>query len=217
MGHHPKLALLRQVLEQFGNETGLFDYLSRSRKVTRKALTMLRTINVLVTEDFDGRERDSGKPYVSHLHGVCAIGAVHCQVFDYELLGAALFHDSIEEFPARWTEERIAAYSTRRIATLVAGCSKDPNLSYYDDEEERTVLYYERIANSPEFSMIKVWDRIQNQLTLEFCEVKKQIRKNQETERFVLPIARKYGILAEELEATIQENDERIRRLVATP
>lgn len=217
MGNHPKLALLRQVVKEYGNEIALFDYLTHSGKIGKKNLSFLRNINAIVTTEFFGILRDGGEPYVSHLHGVCAIGVVYCGVYDPERLAAALLHDIIEQFPERWSEKRIAAYSTERTAHLVSVCSVDRNLYYYTDEEDRKRLYYGCIAEEIESSALKLWDRSHNQLTLAACKKEKQIKKNQETKRLILPIARRHSILVEELEATIEENDNRIRALIATP
>ncbi|MFZ2187803.1 MAG: HD domain-containing protein [Candidatus Moraniibacteriota bacterium] len=219
MEYHPKLARLRQVVQEYGNEAALFDYLERCG-FGKSILRFLHDVNALVTEAFAAvPPRDSGDPYVRHLHGVCAIGAVYCKNTDPEQLAAALLHDIHEQFPREWPEERIAAQSTPRTAYLVMGCSIDRNLYYYHDDNDRKRTYYDRIASSMEFVPLKLWDRTDNQLTLSFCTLEKQTRKNEETRHLILPIAKQYNILKEELRATVEENAERIARLqlVATP
>lgn len=152
--YDPYLASLRRVILEYGNEQALFDHLSRSGRIERDALILLRNINEIVTKEFSGTVRDSKEPYISHLHAVCSIQAVYCGVYDYERLAAAL--------------------------------------------------------------LLKLCDKLHNQVTLEYCGREKQIKKNWEAIYYVLPIARKHGILIKELEATIQENNKRLLR-TSTP
>lgn len=215
---YPKLALVRQVVEEYGNETALFEYLKQQGRFSKKELRLLRSISRLATEEFKGIRRYSGKPYVTHLYSVCAIGAVYCGALDdSDLLKAALLHDITEEFPRLWPYHRVETYSTKRVAELVHTCSIDRNWPYYNDnKEEYLKSYFEKIGRSSEATSLKLWDRIHNQLTLIACSTERQYRKNRETERYVLPLAIKHSVLAEELEESIRETRSRLA-LIAMP
>lgn len=213
---YPKLALVRQVVEQYGNEKKLFEYLTQYGGFSKKDLRFLRNINALVTDEFKDIKRDGGEPYVTHLHGVCAIGAVYCGTLDPELLAAFLLHDITEEFPRRWSYPFVEAYTRKGVAELVDMCSIDRNYHYYESKEEYLESYFKKIGQSPRTLLLKLCDRMHNQLTLSACDVKKQCLKNRETERYVLPLALRHSILAEELEESIRETRSRLA-LVATP
>lgn len=213
---YPKLALVRQVVERYGNETELFRYLKQYGGFSKKDLRFLRNINALVTDEFGKIERESKELYVTHLHGVCAIGAVYCGTLDPELLAAFLLHDITEEFPRRWSYPFVEAYSRKGVAELVHICSIDRNYHYYESKEEYLESYFKQIGQSPRTVLLKLCDRLHNQLTLSACSVEKQCLKNRETERYVLPLALKHSILAEELEESIRETRSRLA-LITTP
>jgi (p)ppGpp synthase/HD superfamily hydrolase len=143
---------------------------------------------------------------------------VYCgRLDDPELLAAALLHDITEEFPRLWPYHRVETYSTKRVAELVHTCSIDRNWPYYNDnKEEYLKSYFEQIGRSGDALQLKLWDRIHNQLTLSACSVDRQCRKNRETERYLLPLALRHSILAEELEESIRETRSRLA-LVMTP
>lgn len=216
MGKYPRLALLRRIIEYYGNEETLFRYLRTQGRLDKKDLHFLQKINDLVTEEFvDSDPRYSGEPYVTHLHATTVIAAVYCGFnYDVEILAATLLHDIREEFPHKWTEERVREHSTARTASIVTACTIDRNLHYYDHEEERMEFYFREALGLFERVIVKGSDRLHNQLTLEFCTPKQQEKKNRETERFILPAAIAHSFLEEEFRESIRETDERLAHIL---
>ncbi|MBI2439664.1 MAG: bifunctional (p)ppGpp synthetase/guanosine-3',5'-bis(diphosphate) 3'-pyrophosphohydrolase [Candidatus Moranbacteria bacterium] len=216
MGHYPRLALLRRVIRCFGNQL-LFQYIENKKILSQKDINFLRSVDAIVRKEFVKIKRYSGDPYVSHLYATMAILVVYCDmVEDAELLAATLLHDIMEEFPQKWDRERVCRLSSVRTADIVAACTVDRNLYYYDYEAERKEFYFRGIKDQFDFAAVKIADRLHNQLTLSFCDKEQQQRKNEETKKYVLPLSEHHDFLFEELRQSTLETDERLY-LMLTP
>ncbi|MGK2848882.1 MAG: HD domain-containing protein [Minisyncoccota bacterium] len=202
---------VRQVVARYGNTVALFEYLEQY--LDTKSIQFLQRVNRCVTQEFCDIARDSGEAYITHLHGVFAIGAVYCgHVDDVELLAGALLHDIMEEFPKKWPLEAVAEISTLRVALMVDRCSIKRSRKWYGRGKGNYSVekYFARLSESQDAVRVKLWDRLHNQITLSACSIGRQKRKNMETERYIIPLAKQNEYLFEELSASVEETKIRL-------
>lgn len=165
-------------------------------------------------------KRDGGEPYFTHVRAVAIIlidylfifNRIDLQIPAYEIIAAALLHDVVEDCE-NWSLERIRRDYGRNVAWLLDYVSKRPKSDFGGDKVAQLVFYHERFVTAPlEFFLIKLADRLHNQLTLWSCDEQKIRNKIIETKKYYIPWARKWGILAHELEATTEGFEERIAK-----
>lgn len=161
-------------------------------------------------EAFQDKHRDGGEEYFNHLRAVAIILIDYLYIFErkdllipaYQVIAAALLHDTVEDCP-KWTLNRIFRDYGRDIAELLDYVSKRPKSDFKNVTEQRK-FYHDRFINAPiEFFLIKLADRLHNQMTLWCCDKEKVSFKIYETKEYYIPWAKKCGILAHELEETI--------------
>ena len=167
---------------------------------------------------FRDKHRDDGDPYFTHVRAVAIVLIDYLYIFDrkdvtmpaYEIIVAALLHDVVED-SEEWDVERVNRDYSRNVALLLDGVSKKPKASF-DSEEAQLTFYHDRLAFAIlEVMLIKLSDRLHNQLTLWSCDVEKIKRKMIETDQIYIPLAKKWGILVHELEATVIGFEERLQ------
>lgn len=135
--------------------------------------------------------RESGVRYFEHVRCVALIVMDYLGVRDHTLIAAALLHDIVEDSP--WTTWRIMREFGVYIAFLVWLLTKPRG-------ELGKWFYHFRFHFAPrEFFVVKLADRFHNLITLEYMPRDRQIAKIEETEKYYLPYAKKYGILFDEL------------------
>ena len=163
--------------------------------------------------------RDAGQPYFTHVRAVAIILIDYLHIYErtdllmppHELVVVALLHDNPEDRPDIWPLSRVARDYNTRIARLLDYVSKRPRSDFGGDEVRQLAFYHRRFMTAPhEFFLVKLPDRLHNQLTLWTCDEAKIRRKSQETNEIYIPLARRFGILAHELEATTKDFDTRI-------
>lgn len=161
-------------------------------------------------EAFSDKYRDGGEEYFSHLCAVAIILIDYLFIFErkdlnipaYQIIAAALLHDIVEDC-SEWTLERILRDYGRDVALLLDYVSKRPKSNFKNIAEQRN-FYHGRFITAPiEFFLIKLSDRLHNQMTLWCCDKEKVSFKIYETKEYYIPWARKWGILAHELEETV--------------
>ncbi len=217
-----RLAALRHTLRDYASKKALFGYIEK-HLFTRKdyRYRIIRDAYELCEQEFAGIKRESGEPYMTHLHAVMVIGVVHCGIQDYRIIAALVLHDLQEDFWVKWPTYHIAERYKRDIALIVDECTIIPHFYHFASEEEREAFYYRRIKKSHAVSPrlrgkmrrnrygsipVKLSDRIHNILTLGFVDSQtRRINKIRETERHLLSLARKYQILYKELSAALRE------------
>lgn len=162
-------------------------------------------------EAFRDKYRDSGDPYFIHLRSVAIILIDYLFVFErtditipaYKIIAAALLHDVVEDCPAAWPLSRILRDYGEEVALLLDYVSKRPK-SDFKNKIEQLKFYHDRFVTAPiEFFLIKLADRLHNQMTLWSCDKQKVSDKIYETVEYYIPWAKKWGILVHELEATV--------------
>lgn len=161
-------------------------------------------------EAFRDKLRDGGEEYFSHLRAVAIILIDYLYVFErkdlnipaYQIIAAALLHDMVEDCP-KWTLDKILRDYGRDVALLLDYVSKRPKSQFKNVSEQRK-FYHDRFITAPiEFFLIKLADRLHNQMTLWCCDKEKVSFKIYETKEYYIPWAKKWGILAHELEETV--------------
>ena len=134
----------------------------------------------------DGQIRKSGEPYINHPIGASSILAGYG--LDYEVVCAALLHDTIED--TNYTLSECSYDFGNVIATLVDGVTKIGN--------DVNKLTKQKILNSIKVDArsiaVKSADRLHNMYTLEYLSENKQKEIATETRDFYLPISKILGI-----------------------
>ncbi|MEA3323055.1 MAG: HD domain-containing protein [Patescibacteria group bacterium] len=169
---------------------------------------------------FKYKKRDGGERYFEHVRAVAIILIDYLFIFQltnlqipaYKIVAAALLHDVVEDC-SEWTLVRIEREYGRDVAWLLDYVSKRPKSDFGGDEVAQLEYYHIRFISAPfEFFLIKLADRLHNQLTLWSCDAEKIYRKHTETVKIYLPLARKWGILVHELEATTTGFKKRMKK-----
>jgi len=164
-------------------------------------------------------ERDNGDPYLVHVRAVAIIlidylfifSRIDLRISAHEILAAALLHDVVEDCP-EWSLSRINRDYGRNVAWLLDYVSKRPVAEFGGDKNKQLSFYHGRFVTAPlEFFLIKLADRLHNQLTLWSCDEQKIRNKIEQTKEYYIIWAKRWGILAHELEATTQDADKRIK------
>ncbi len=167
---------------------------------------------------FRHTKRQSGERYFEHVRAVAIILIDYLHIFEligleipaYKVVAAALLHDIVEDCP-EWPLSRIEKCYGSDVAWLLDYVSKRPK-SEFSSEEEQLKFYHSRFVTAPRvFFLVKLADRLHNQLTLWCCDIEKIRRKMLETLKYYIPWARKLGILAYELEATTDNFEEHLK------
>ena len=141
--------------------------------------------------------RDSGERYFEHPKAVALILIDELQIYDAEMIIAALWHDLKEDKPWMLEWKDIELIFGARVRELVHMLTKEPESS-----TKEKVEYLERIAVAGEdVRFIKLADRLHNVRTLSSCPSKKQARYLKETREFFIPLAHAtHPYLAEQIE-----------------
>ena len=140
--------------------------------------------------------RDDGERYFEHPKAVALILIDELQIYDAEMIIAALLHDLKEDtWMLEWRD--IELIFGARVRELVHMLTKEPESSIKEKAE-----YLERIVvASEEARLIKLADRLHNVRTLSSCSPAKQARYLEETREFFIPLARAtHPYLAEQIE-----------------
>lgn len=161
-------------------------------------------------EAFRGIYREgNGERYFEHLRRVALMILLHLRVIDAEIIAASLLHDLVEDIDY-WTHQKVSIRFSSRTGELVWWVSKPPKSNFDDNKEKRNHFFHHRLAEAPrEPLIIKLPDRLDNNMNMWGLDTEKQIRKVEETKNFYLPLAEKHIILIHEMEDALKENEER--------
>ncbi len=133
-----------------------------------------------------GQRRDGGKRYFDHPKRVALILIDELQIYDHEMIIAALLHDLKEDtFMLEWDD--IELIWGMRVKEMVDALTKEVHLT---DREERDRRYKTKIrAADRQTKLVKLADRLDNLRDFDACTPEKQRRYIQETRRDYLPLA----------------------------
>jgi len=203
--YHSKFAPRRKLFGGSRYNENEYEFITRSYDDGKKAVRKKR--------------RQSGERYFEHMRAVAIILMDYLFIFEriglqipaYKIIAAALLHDVVEDCP-EWDLDRIRREYGYEVAWLLDYVSKRPKSDFGGDTQAQLEFYHNRFATAPvEFFLIKLADRLHNQITLWCCDPDKIRRKILETISDYIPWARKLGILAHELEATVDNFEERLK------
>lgn len=196
--------LLVYRLWRYRTKQAFFQYLRLHTSFTAKERKKIRDAYVLMEYVFNDVTRESGEPYMTHLHAVAVIVVVHLKSRDIHEVIAALLHDVIEHFGDYWTYTRLKQRHCSTLARYVLHLTK-LSAVYFSSEDECDIIYHSSFETA-ELAVVrvKIADRIHNILTLRFCPISKQLRKIAETIEFYLRLAKDRGVLYSELRHAIR-------------
>lgn len=205
-----QLLLLFYRLFRYRTKRSLFRYIRYHTDFSLKEQHQIRKAYDLMEYVFHDVTRESGAPYMTHLHAVAVIIVIHLKSHDIHEVITALFHDVVEHFGDYWTYTRLEQYYCSTLARYVLHLTK-LSVVYFASEDECDILYHSSFKNA-EMTVVrvKIADRIHNILTLRFCSTSKQLRKIAETIEFYLRLAKERGVLYPELRYAI-----RLARVIA--
>lgn len=205
------LAKLNKILSASETKETFFIRIERLYSIYSKEYRFIERAYDDAVVAFRGKYRDSGEEYFTHLRAVAIILIDYLFIFErtdlkipaYKIIAAALLHDVVEDCPDEWTLDRIFRDYTEDVALLLDYVSKRPKKDFPSVVEQRK-FYHDKFVNAPiEFFLIKLADRLHNQMTLWSCDKDKVSFKIYETKEYYIPWARRLGILAHELQETV--------------
>jgi GTP pyrophosphokinase len=199
-----KFFWLLLVLYRYRTKDSFFRYLRRHTEFTFKDRRLIRNTYGLMEYVFRDVSRESGEPYMTHLHAVLVIIVIYLKSRDMNEILAALLHDVIEHFGQYWTYNQLVYEYNPILARYVLHLTKISAV-FFNSEEHCDTLYHASFQRAElPVIRVKIADRIHNVLTLRFCSVAKQLRKIAETIEFYLKWAKEQGILYSELRYSIR-------------
>ncbi|XP_021693732.1 guanosine-3',5'-bis(diphosphate) 3'-pyrophosphohydrolase MESH1 isoform X2 [Aedes aegypti] len=147
------------------NTKKLPETMSSSNDVSSVLTTYTKCINFAAVKHRNQRRLDSDKtPYINHPIGVAQILTAEGDITDFEVIQAAILHDTVEDTDTTFEElEREFGYAVRR---LVEEVTDDKTLP----KAERKRLQIEHAAGtSPQAKLVKLADKIYNLRDLQRC------------------------------------------------
>ncbi len=145
-----------------------------------------------------GLKREEGVRYFEHPRTVALILLDTLGSRDAYAICLALLHDVIEENPDEWNDERMRVEFGDLLAQEIQFLTKPKDLWRLTDcglSYHASFWYASRRV-----ATVKLADRYHNLTTLRYCSLPKQLRKRDETRTHYLPLARFWGVLADEIE-----------------
>lgn len=139
--------------------------MSSSEEVSAVLLTYTKCINFAAVKHRNQRRLDSDKtPYINHPIGVAQILTAEGGVTDFEVIQAAILHDTVEDTDT--TFEEIEREFGPRVRCLVEEVTDDKSLP----KAERKRLQIEHAAGtSHQAKLVKLADKIYNLRDLQRC------------------------------------------------
>lgn len=128
-------------------------------------ITYTKCVNFAAVKHRNQRRLDSDKtPYINHPIGVAQILTAEGGVTDFQVIQAAILHDTVEDTDTSFDEvEREFGYTVRRLVEEVTDDKALP-------KAERKRLQIEHAAGaSPQAKLVKLADKIYNLRDLQRC------------------------------------------------
>lgn len=215
---------VENILSYAESEESFFERIKRYHSPYSEEYTMIARAYNNAMNAFSEIYRDRGEPYYTHVRAVAILMIDYLYVYErvglraapHEIITAALLHDNPEDRPDIWPLERVERDYNCTVALMVDYVSKRPRAFFGGDERKQLDFFHCRLKFFhpywTEVMMIKLADRLHNQMTLWTCDFDKIKRKMRETNDIYLPLARKSGILIHELEETTVNFEERLAK-----
>ena len=137
--------------------------------------------------------RDNGERYFEHPRRVALVLMLDLEIYDPDMLIAALLHDIVEDTFAFGSRDkafkRIQRRYGKRVATFVLALSKEP-CKRPEEKIERDHRYFEAITQEgPKTTILKLADRLDNLRDMHHCTTAKKRHYVEETRSHILPMA----------------------------
>ena len=137
--------------------------------------------------------RDNGERYFEHPRRVALVLMLDLEIYDPDMLIAALLHDIVEDTFAFGSRDkafkRIQRRYGKRVATFVLALSKEP-CERPEEKIERDHRYFEAITQEgPKTTILKLADRLDNLRDMHHCTTAKKRHYVEETRSHILPMA----------------------------
>ncbi len=199
-------------MEKINNPDLELDFFSllENHNFSKKELEKINQAYFLSKAKFKWNKRDSWEDYFEHLVRTASIILYEFEKPTAEKIILSLLHDIVEDTSILFDTIKLTFW--HKILESIKNISKkDKNLAGLDSKY-RKKEYFERInklTNDLEID-VKLADRIDNLRTIWVWKVEKILDKISETEKYILPLARKYNskalkIIEEEI-FTIRNN-----------
>ena len=139
--------------------------------------------------------RQSGEPYIIHPLNV-AKNLIDMEIYDPDMISAALLHDTIEDAKINFTKEDIADAINPEVAELVDGVTKISRMEFSTKEEQNNANFRKIVTSLTKdvrILQIKLADRLHNMRTLQYKKPEKQVENALETMNVYVPLALSIG------------------------
>lgn len=139
--------------------------------------------------------RQSGEPYITHPLNV-ANNLLKWEIYDPDVISAALLHDTIEDAAFDYRKQDVAASINPTVATLVEGVTKLKGMEFTNKEEKIAANTRKLMKATDEdirVGYIKLADRYHNMSTISWKSEQKQKENAAETLKLFVPLAIKIG------------------------
>jgi (p)ppGpp synthase/HD superfamily hydrolase len=172
---------------------------------------LMKSLDQMI-ETHDSGFRRNGEFKKSHELAILAIILVYCGITDVDLLDAVLRHDFLEDYSKLWSKSKITKEATIETSRIV-DCVTEPDKAEFVTIEEFHLAKFEKVVRGGiKPIMLKIADRFHNLSTLTGSR-QKQLDYIEETETYVLPLAKEHHFLYDELKQLINHQRRRVKRL----
>ena len=142
---------------------------------------------------YENQKRDNGERYFEHPRRVALIVMRELEIYDPDMIIAALLHDTVEDTFSFGSKDeaydRIKSDYNQRVATFVVALSKDP-CQILEEKAERDNRYFLGIEEEgPKTMTLKLSDRLENFRDVSLWDKKRKMRYVEETRGRILPMA----------------------------
>ena len=194
-----------QVARTVGAQKRLVDILCSSIEETHPTakVHLIRRAGYIAAEAFDGKTRNSGLPYFSHLYDVVLLLNT-LGLERVKTIAAGFLHDHLEDIDrSKGRKERLIAALSRSgeladmadamdVVTIVENVT---NLQSVKDSDEETIAHLIDVATVDIRPVIlKLADRLHNQEDWQAVREKTRIHKSTETRNIYAPFAFRLGL-----------------------
>ncbi|MCL2370037.1 MAG: bifunctional (p)ppGpp synthetase/guanosine-3',5'-bis(diphosphate) 3'-pyrophosphohydrolase [Firmicutes bacterium] len=161
---------------------------------TAEQVKIIDRILTYAEDKHTGQKRLSGEPYIIHPVAVANL-LIDLGIDDYQVVGAALLHDVLEDTSV--TEAELKAEFGEEITELVKSVTKLAKITFASQEEEQAENFrkmFFAMAKDIRVILIKIADRLHNMRTIEALPNERQIVFAHETLDIYAPLASRLGM-----------------------
>lgn len=167
----------------------------REKGIPEEKISEIERSYFIAEEIHDGITRQSGEPYITHpLH--VAMNLIDMEIYDPDMISAALLHDTIEDAKIKFGKEDIAKIINPTVAELVDGVTKISRMEFSTKEEQNDANLRKMVTGlikDVRIILIKLADRLHNMRTLQYKKPEKQLENAIETMNVYVPLALSIG------------------------